>query len=79
MKKAYVMINCDLGKESDILESLREMKSVNEAHGTFGAYDIIAEVTSESAEELRQEITWKIRKLPAIRTTLTLMSIEGQN
>lgn len=68
-----------MGKEADILESLREIKSVSEAHGTFGAYDIIAEVKSETAEELREEITWKIRKLSAIRATLTLVSIEGQS
>ncbi len=79
MKKAYVLINCDLGKEEDILDTLRSIKSVKEAHGTFGAYDIIAEVSSENAEELREDITWKIRKLPSIRATLTLMAIEGQS
>ena len=79
MKKAYVLINCDLGKEEDILETLRSIKSVKEAHGTFGAYDIIVEVSSENAEELREDITWKIRKLPYIRATLTLIAIEGQS
>jgi len=79
MKKAYVLINCELGREEDILDTLRSIKSVKEAHGTFGAYDIIAEVSSENAEELREDITWKIRKLPSIRSTLTLMAIEGQS
>ncbi len=79
MKKAFVLINCDLGKEADILDALRTMNHVNEAHGTWGAYDIIAEVNSDNAESLRETITWKIRKLPSIRATLTLMAIEGQN
>ena len=79
MKKAYVLFNCDLGKEEDILDALRSIKSVKEAHGTFGAYDIIAEVSTENAEKLREEITWKIRKLPSIRSTLTLIGIEGQS
>jgi len=76
MKKAYVLINCDLGKEEDILETLRSIKSVKEAHGTFGSYDIIAEVSAENAQELREDITWKIRKLTYIRSTLTLMALE---
>jgi len=76
MKKAYVLINCDLGKEEDILDTLRSIKSVKEVHGIFGVYDIIAEVSAENAEELREDITWKIRKLPYIRTSLTLMVIE---
>ena len=79
MKKAYVLINCELGKEEDILVTLRSMKSVKEAHGTFGAYDIITELSTENAEKLREDITWKIRKLPSIRSTLTLMGVEGQS
>ena len=78
MKKAFVLINCDLGKEKDIISELNEIEGVKESHGTWGAYDIIAEVGSETAELLRETITWKIRKLPAIRATLTLMAIEGQ-
>lgn len=79
MKKAYVLINCDLGKESDILETLRSISSVKEANGIFGTYDIIAEVFAESADKLREYITWKIRRLPHIRATLTLTGIGGQN
>ncbi len=76
MKKAYVLINCDLGKEEDILDTIRSIKSVKEAHGTFGSYDIIVEISSENAQELREDITWKIRKLPYIRSTLTLIALE---
>ncbi|WP_067959279.1 Lrp/AsnC ligand binding domain-containing protein [Nitrosopumilus sp. Nsub] len=79
MKTAYVLINCKLGSEEDILSVLRSMKTVKEAHGTFGAYDIIAEVIAETSETLREEITWKIRKLVDIRATLTLVGIEGQS
>ena len=78
MKRAYVLINCDLGKEEDILETLRSIKSVKEAHGTFGAYDIIVEILAKNAEDLREDITWKIRRLPDIRSTLTLTGIEGR-
>ncbi len=76
MVTAYVLINCDIGKEEDILDTLRSIKSVKEVHGTFGSYDIIAEISSENAKELREDITWKIRKLPYIRATLTLIALE---
>jgi len=78
MEKAYVLINCDLGHERDTLVALSSMKSVNEAHGTFGSSDIIVEVANEDVEKLREDITWKIRKLPTMKATLTLMTIEGQ-
>ena len=73
MKNAYVLINCNLGKEEDILVTLRSIKSVKEAHGTFGAYDIIVKASSGNSDELREDITWKIRRLPDIKSTLTLM------
>ncbi len=45
----------------------------------FGAYDMLAKVESDADEKLSETITWKIRKIPKIRFTLTLMSIEGQD
>ena len=50
-----------------------------EVHGTFGAYDILAKIESSTVEDLRETITWKIRKIEQIRSTLTLMGIEGQS
>ena len=79
METAYVLINCDLGFEETILESLKHMESVKEVHGTFGAYDIIAKIENSDRDKLRETITWHIRKLEHVRSTLTLMGIEGQN
>lgn len=77
MKKACVLINCDLGKEIDILDIMRSIESVKEAHGTFGACDIVVEVATENPEHLREDITWKIRRLPAIKSTSTLMGLDN--
>ena len=79
MQTAYVLINCDLGKEEIILDSLRHMESVKEVHETFGAYDIIAKIENLDRDKLRETITWNIRRLQNVRSTLTLMGIEGQS
>ena len=78
MATAYVLINCELGSEESIIQQLKELDSVVEVHGTFGAYDILAKIESSTVEVLRETITWKIRKIEQIRSTLTLMCIEGQ-
>ena len=49
MVAAYLLINCELGKEQEIIEILKHMDSVKEVHGTFGAYDVVARI--ESARE----------------------------
>ena len=79
MQTAYVLINCELGKEETILDSLKHMESIKEAHGTFGAYDIIAKIENSDRDKLRETITWNIRKLQHVRSILTLMGIEGQS
>ena len=78
MSTAYVLINCDLGSEEKVISELKSIEGVVEVHGTFGAYDILAKVKAELIEKLREIITWKIRKIGKIRSTLTLMGIENQ-
>ena len=79
MSTAYVLINCDLGSEEFVISELKSIEGVIEVHGTFGAYDILAKIESAQVEDLRETITWKIRKIDKIRSTLTLMGIEGQS
>ena len=78
MATAYVLINCELGSEEEIIQQLKALDGVKEPHGTFGAYDILTKVESSTVEALRETITWKIRKIGKIRSTLTLMGIEDQ-
>jgi len=75
---AYVLVNCDIGSEEDVISHLKTIDGVKEVHGTFGAYDIIAEIESDDKETLRDTILWKIRKIERIRSTLTLMTIADQ-
>ena len=78
MATAYVLINCELGSEKSIIQELKNLEGVIEVHGTFGAYDILAKIESTTVDVLRETITWKIRKIDQIRSTLTLMGIDGQ-
>ena len=78
MVSAYVLINCDLGSEEDVISHLKTIDGVKEVHGTFGAYDIIVKIESDNHETLRDTLTWKIRKMERIRSTLTLMIIAGK-
>ena len=76
MATAYVLINCELGSEEAIISQLKTLEGIIEVHGTFGAYDILAKIESSTVEALRETITWKIRKIEKIRSTLTLMGID---
>ncbi len=76
MAIAYVLINCDLGYDEQVIEELKHISDVKEVNGVFGAYDILAKVESDQISTLRDTITRKIRKIDHVRSTLTLMVIE---
>ena len=78
MTTAYVLINCDLGYEEQIIEELKHISDVKEVHGVFGVYDILVKLEAGSLDEISKTITLKIRKLDKIRFTMTLNVIKGQ-
>ena len=78
MPTAYVLINCDLGSEDDIIKELKKLPEVVEVSGVFGVYDIIVRIRSDSMDKLREVVTWNVRIIDKLRSTLTMMVIEGQ-
>lgn len=72
MSYAYVLINCDLGSEENVLSELKSIKKVKESHGVFGAYDIVVKVEAPSDHIIKDVVTTKIRSIDRVRSTLTL-------
>ncbi len=78
MEIAYLLIQCDMGAEVDIIERLVKIPEVQEVRGTYGVYDIFAKLESDSKEKLDEILTNNIRKIPKIRSTNTLSPILSQ-
>jgi DNA-binding Lrp family transcriptional regulator len=76
MPKAFVLINTEIGSESDVLRDLRKIEGVEEAYTVYGVYDIICKVSAESMDKLKEIVTWRIRRLDKVRSTLTMIIIE---
>ena len=78
MSKAFVLINCELGSEMQVISDLKTVDCVKNVYGVFGSYDILASLECDLLEELRQTIISKIRMIENIRSTKTLIGIDGQ-
>ena len=74
MPEAYVLINCDLGKEYEVVEYLQTLDMVKEAQVTNGVYDVIAKLEFETEKELDHAIKSKIREKKPVNCILTLQS-----
>ena len=70
---AYIMITCETGSEESISEEIKSIDGVKEIQSTFGAYDILVKIELSTIEDLRDAVTYKIRKISKIRATTTIV------
>lgn len=78
METLYILINCDLGSEVDIINEFMKIPEVKEVRGTYGVYDIFVKLQGDTREALGNIITHKIRRIQKIRSTVTLSPILAQ-
>ncbi|MCW3991225.1 MAG: Lrp/AsnC ligand binding domain-containing protein [Candidatus Bathyarchaeota archaeon] len=75
MATAFVLINAEIGSEGEVLKDLKAIPEVQEAHMVYGVYDIIARIETETMQDLKDTISWKIRRLDKVRSTLTMIVV----
>ncbi len=73
MTDAYVMLNCELGAEAEILEQLKEIEQVVDVFETIGTHDMLVRLQAENFEKIREIVSWNIQKLKNVRSTATLI------
>ncbi|MHB8602546.1 MAG: Lrp/AsnC family transcriptional regulator [Nitrosotalea sp.] len=69
----YILINCEHGKETSIIEKLYSIESVKEIRQTSGNYDILIKLEAITLDILKEIINWKIRKIDGVHSTTTLV------
>lgn len=72
MVKAFLLINCDQGKEDQVIERLHTLHGIKEVQATVGVYDVIDRLESETSEKLDHTIKSKILKIKPVNYILTL-------
>ena len=83
MPTAYVLINSDLGTDESIISKIKEILNDEKnieftTQGVYGIYDIVLKISSDNTDILRNVITYKIRKINKVQSTLTMMVVEEQ-
>jgi len=76
---AYVLVQCKIAHEMEVLKALLEIDIVKEAKGTFGYYDILVKIQAETHDIITETITKKIRSIPNVTTTTTLSIVPEQD
>jgi len=74
---AFVLIKVGTGETLNFAKSAKEeitkIEGVTKVYGVFGRFDLIAQVEAPNLEELSRIITDKIRAVPGVLSTESLI------
>jgi DNA-binding Lrp family transcriptional regulator len=68
-------LNVETGTEEEVMNRLKDLTEVKEARMVYGVYDIIVRVETETMEELKNVVSWTIRRLDRVRSTMTMIVV----
>ncbi|MCE4617142.1 MAG: Lrp/AsnC ligand binding domain-containing protein [Desulfurococcales archaeon] len=77
MASAIVLINVEIGQEEEAFKMLKELPEVEQVYMVYGVYDLVVKLDTDDMAKLKEVIADKIRRMPPIRSTLTMMIVEG--
>ena len=76
MPRAYILVNVETGGEEKVLKSLQDAGIVEEGYVSYGVYDLVLKVHTETLSQLKDVVTHKIRSTSQVQSTLTLVMTE---
>ena len=76
MVQAYILVKTGAGESEQLLDPIRELPSVTEAHIVAGTYDIIAEVETAEVYDVMKASSSGIQGLQGVTDTKTYIAID---
>jgi DNA-binding Lrp family transcriptional regulator len=78
MPIAFVLVNTEIGAENEVMKTIKKVEGVVEAYAVYGVYDVVAKIKADSMDKLKEIVTWHVRRLDKVRSTLTMIVVEEQ-
>ena len=73
MSVAFVLINTDMGSESEVTKELHLIEEVTKVYGVYGVYDLVVRLEAESLDSIKEAIGSRIRTIKNVKSTLTMI------
>ena len=76
MPRAYVLFSVNSDSEDRVTKEERAIPEVQEAFVSYGMYDLVAKIKTASMEQMKKLVSYRLRTIPDVRSTLTLALVE---
>jgi DNA-binding Lrp family transcriptional regulator len=77
MVHAFIMVKTAAGESEPMVEVIRGIESVTEAHVVAGEFDVIAEVDAEEVYDVLHTASSSIQGLDGVVDTKTYFALDG--
>jgi DNA-binding Lrp family transcriptional regulator len=71
MVQAYILVQTEVGKASDVARQIAKIPGVTQAEDVTGPYDVIVRARAENVDELGKLVAAQIQAVEGITRTLT--------
>lgn len=75
METLYLLVETEIGRLDDVIRRLRDVPSVTEVQAVTGPFDLIVKVEAPHINSALDTVVHKIRKIPGIKSTETLVTV----
>ncbi len=75
--QAYILVNCNAGTETRLIDELKSVKDIVEINGIWGKYDIFLKISTIDPNGVEQMVK-RLRRHPDIIKTYTMHVLYGQ-
>ena len=75
--KAFILMETAVGKNKEVVASLKQLKGIQSVDSVTGPYDVIAVVEAESLNDIGDLVTRKIHPVAGISRTVTCLALKG--
>ena len=76
MISAVVLVTTDLGAQDKVLENIKLVEGVEEAHALYGVYDLLIKIKGNSVDKLKEITKLQIKPIAGVNSYLTLMLVQ---
>jgi DNA-binding Lrp family transcriptional regulator len=74
MVSGLVLVRLSAGKEKQTLKQIKETQGVAHVSAVYGRWDLVVDVESEDLTKMGELVVQKIRSIPGVASTETLVT-----
>lgn len=76
MVRAFIMVDAAVGHAEELVEAVRDLARVTEAHVVAGDFDLVVEAEGEEVYDVIHDVATNIRSMDHVEDTKTYICLE---